>query len=57
MQSNDLSSKKRNNKQNTSEEFATENVPENYDPAATKLEAEVKPTAVENKKCPQGSKY
>jgi hypothetical protein len=41
MESNDLGSKKMNNKQNTSEEFAAENVPENHDPAATKLVAEV----------------
>ena len=41
MENNDLGSKKMNNKQNTSEEFSTENIPENYDPAATKLVAEV----------------
>jgi hypothetical protein len=41
MENNDLGSKKMNNKQNTSEEFSSENVPENYDPAATKLVAEV----------------
>jgi len=41
MESKDLGSKKMNNKQNTSEEFSTENLPENYDPAATKLVAEV----------------
>jgi hypothetical protein len=41
MESNDLGSKKMNNKQNTSEEFSTENIPENYDPTATKLVAEV----------------
>jgi hypothetical protein len=41
MENNDLGSKKMNNKQNTSEEFSTENLPENYDPAATKLVAEV----------------
>lgn len=41
MENNDLGSKKMNNKQNTSEEFSTENRPENYDPAATKLVAEV----------------
>jgi hypothetical protein len=41
MESNDLGSKKMNNKQNTTEEFSTENLPENYDPAATKLVAEV----------------
>ena len=33
MENNDLGSKKMNNKQNTTEEFATENLPENYDPA------------------------
>ena len=41
MENKDLGSKKMNNKQNTSEEFSTENIPENYDPAATKLVAEV----------------
>jgi len=41
MENKDLGSKKMNNKQNTSEEFITENLPENYDPAATKLVAEV----------------
>jgi len=41
MENNDLGSKKMNNKQNTVEEFSTENVPENYDPTATKLVAEV----------------
>lgn len=41
MENNDLGSKKMNNKQNTSEEFSTENTPENLDPAATKLVAEV----------------
>lgn len=41
MENNDLGSKKMNNKQNTSEEFSSENLPENYDPAATKLVAEV----------------
>jgi len=41
MENKDLGSKKMNNKQNTSEEFSTENLPENYDPAATKLVAEV----------------
>lgn len=41
MENKDLGSKKMNNKQNTSEEFTTENVPENHDPAATKLVAEV----------------
>ncbi len=41
MENKDLGSKKMNNKQNTSEEFSTENTPENYDPATTKLVAEV----------------
>lgn len=41
MENKDLGSKKMNNKQNTSEEFTTENKPENQDPAATKLVAEV----------------
>lgn len=41
MESNDLGSKKMNNKQNTAEELNTENLPENYDPAATTLVAEV----------------
>lgn len=41
MESNDLGSKKMNNKQNTPEEFSTENLPDNYDPTATKLVAEV----------------
>lgn len=41
MENKDLGSKKMNNKQNTSEEFTTENVPENHDPGATKLVAEV----------------
>jgi hypothetical protein len=41
MENNDLGSKKMNNKQNTSEEFSTENLPDNYDPTATKLVAEV----------------
>lgn len=41
MENNDLGSKKMNNKQNTSEEFSTVNIPENQDPATTKLVAEV----------------
>ena len=41
MENNDLGSKKMNNKQNTSEEVGTENIPPNQDPAATKLVAEV----------------
>lgn len=41
MENNDLGSKKMNNKQNTPEEFSNENLPENYDPTATKLVAEV----------------
>lgn len=41
MENNDLGSKKMNNKQNTSEEVSTENIPQNQDPAATKLVAEV----------------
>jgi hypothetical protein len=41
MESNDLGSKKMNNKQNTPEEFSNENLPEDYDPTATKLVAEV----------------
>ncbi|WP_281297259.1 hypothetical protein [Flavobacterium limnophilum] len=41
MENNDLGSKKMNNKQNTPEEFSNEILPENYDPAATKLVAEV----------------
>ncbi|MBC7845965.1 MAG: hypothetical protein H7Y10_05695 [Flavobacterium sp.] len=41
MENTDLGSKKMNNKQNTSEEFSTENLPENHDPTATKLVAEV----------------
>ncbi len=41
MENNDLGSKKMNNKQNTPEEFTNEILPENYDPAATKLVAEV----------------
>lgn len=41
MENNDLGSKKMNNKQNTPEEFSTQNVPENYDPTTTKLAAEV----------------
>ena len=41
MENNNLGSKKMNNKQNTSEELGTEKIPENYDPAATKLVPEV----------------
>lgn len=41
MESNDLGSKKMNNKQNTPEEFDTENLAENYDPASSKLVSEV----------------
>ena len=41
MESNDLGSKKMNNKQNTSEELSTENRPENHDSTTTKLVAEV----------------
>ncbi|WP_291097734.1 MULTISPECIES: hypothetical protein [unclassified Flavobacterium] len=41
MESTDLGSKKMNNKQNTADEFSAENSTENYDPAATKLVAEV----------------
>jgi hypothetical protein len=41
MENNDLGSKKMNNKQNTPEEFSNEILPENYDPTATKLVAEV----------------
>jgi hypothetical protein len=41
MESKDLGSKKMNNKQSTPEEFSTENVPENYDPTAKTLVAEV----------------
>lgn len=50
MESNDLGSKKMNNKQNTSEEFSTENVPENYDPTATKLVAEVETNRIGEQK-------
>lgn len=41
MKNNDLGSKKMNNKENTPEEFSNEILPENYDPAATKLVPEV----------------
>ncbi len=41
MESNDLGSKKMNNKQNTPEELNSENLHENYDPTASKLVAEV----------------
>lgn len=41
MENNDLGSKKMNNKQNTTDESCAENTPENHDPAATKLVAEV----------------
>lgn len=41
MENNDLGSKKMNNKQNTTEESSAENTPENHDPAASKLVAEV----------------
>ena len=41
MESTNLGSKKINNKQNTSEEVSSENVPDNHDPATTKLVAEV----------------
>jgi len=41
MENHNLGSKKMNNKQNAPEEFSTENIPENYDPTATKLVAEV----------------
>lgn len=41
MESKKLGSKKMNNKQNTSEESNTENVPENHNTATTNLVAEV----------------
>jgi hypothetical protein len=41
MENNNLGSKKKNNKQNTSDEFSPENVSDNKDPTATKLVAEV----------------
>ena len=41
MESNDLGSKKMNNKQNTPEEFNTEILPKNYDQTASKLSSEV----------------
>jgi hypothetical protein len=50
MESNDLGSKKMNNKQSSTEEFSTENLPENYDPAATKLVAEVETNSVGEQK-------
>ena len=50
MENNDLGSKKMNNKQNTSEELGTENIPENYDPTATKLVAEVETNRIGEQK-------
>lgn len=41
MENNDLGSKKMNNKQNTPQELTNEILPENYDPTAPKLVAEV----------------
>jgi hypothetical protein len=41
MENNDLGSKKMNNKQKASEELGNANIPENYNPTATKLVAEV----------------
>lgn len=41
MENNNLGSKKMNNKQNTSEEFGAENLPENHDSTAKKLVTEV----------------
>lgn len=45
MESNDLGSKKTNNKQNTNEGFSGENLPEDYNPAASILKAEVETDA------------
>jgi hypothetical protein len=41
MESNDLGSKKTNNKQNINEGFSAEHLPEDYNPAASSLKAEV----------------
>ena len=41
MESDNLSSKKTNNKQNTNEGFSGENLPEDYNPAASILKEEV----------------
>lgn len=53
MGSNDLGSKKMNNKQNITEEFSAENLPEDYNPAATKLKAEVETDTDGNQKIVQ----
>ena len=50
MKNNDLGSKKMNNKQNTSEELGTDSTPENYDPTATKLVAEVETNSIGEQK-------
>ena len=53
MENNDLGSKKMNNKQNTTEEFNAENLTEDYNPAATKLKAEVETDTDGNQKIVQ----
>lgn len=53
MESNDLGSKKTNNKQNTNEGFSGENLPEDYNPAASILKAEVETDANGNQKIVQ----
>lgn len=53
MESNDLGSKKTNNKQNVNEGFSGENLPEDYNPAASNLKAEVETDAQGNQKIVQ----
>ena len=53
MESNDLGSKKTNNKQNTNEGFSGENLPEDYNPAASILKEEVEIDASGNEKMVQ----
>jgi hypothetical protein len=53
MESNDLSSKKTNNKQNTNEGFSGENLPEDYNPATSILKEEVEIDANGNEKVVQ----
>ena len=53
MESNDLSSKKTNNKQNVNEGFSGKNLPEDYNPAASKLKEEVEIDANGNEKIVQ----
>ncbi|CAM4079238.1 hypothetical protein [Flavobacterium weaverense] len=53
MESNDLGSKKTNNKQNTNEGFSGENIPEDYNSATSNITEEVEIDANGNKKIVQ----